>query len=310
MIMNRTRMGSMEVVRPLVGFACLALALQGLWAHPGSAIAIDRQGQVYFIDTGHGVWKIDREGRLREFHRLAYHWMAFDSEGYFANSHFRDLQNPSEDVQRITPDGARPALIIASDYPITVGPDGNFYHPLYAGGGPLKIIRRTPAGKTAVLASLASALDGSSLRWVNGIAAGPDGSIYVTENSAVRKIRPNGDMSTVVGGIRIAECSTRPVPESPPGPYLRGLAVDSSGAIYVAASGCRCLVRITPDGRTKTLLTAQEPWSPTGVAVLENVVYVLEYTHTPGDNRREWLPRVRKISVDGQVTTLASVERK
>jgi len=36
-----------------------------IMAHPGSGIVVDRRGEVYFIDTGAGVWKIDLQGKLR-----------------------------------------------------------------------------------------------------------------------------------------------------------------------------------------------------------------------------------------------------
>lgn len=42
------------------------------------------------------------------------------------------------------------------------------------------------------------------------------------------------------------------------------------------------------------VLQASSPWSPTGVALYGTDVCVLEYLHTAGDNRRKWLPRVRK----------------
>jgi hypothetical protein len=45
------------------------------------------------------------------------------------------------------------------------------------------------------------------------------------------------------------------------------------------------------------------------VAVSAGGVYVLEYIHTAGDDRNEWLPRVRKISADGRVETVATIDR-
>lgn len=42
--------------------ACLVVS--GLFAYPGSGIVVDRRGQVYFADTGHGVWKIGANGQL------------------------------------------------------------------------------------------------------------------------------------------------------------------------------------------------------------------------------------------------------
>jgi sugar lactone lactonase YvrE len=96
--------------------------------------------------------------------------------------------------------------------------------------------------------------------------------------------------------------------EGPP-PYFRGLDVDAQGAVYVAATGCRSVVKISVDGEATTVLSATAPWSPTAVAVSGNTLYVLEYLHTPGDDRSEWLPRVRKVSSDGTIATVATIER-
>ena len=37
--------------------------------------------------------------------------------------------------------------------------------------------------------------------------------------------------------------------------------------------------------------------------------YVLEYTYIQTTQREDWLPRVRKVAPDGQVTTLATVDK-
>ncbi len=299
----------MKKSRFFLASVVLVFSFQYSWAHPGSGIAVDREGVIYFIDTGGGVWKIDTEGKLVKFHSNAYHWMALDDDGRFAAARLDDLQTPSQDVQKITADGARPTLITSSDFPIAVGPDGNLYYPVYENKPPLKIVRRSPDAKTTVLATFEAASDGSPLKWINGIAAGADGSIYIAENDSVRKVSPQGRISTVVSRLQMDRCSPHPVPESPAGPYLRGLAVDSRGTVYVAASGCRSLLKITRDGKTETILTVEPPWSPTAVAVRGDVVYVQEYTHTPGDNRQQWVPRIRRISSDGKVSNLATVSR-
>src|SRR5439155_25433182 len=72
-------------------------------------------------------------------------------------------------------------------------------------------------------------------------------------------------------------------------PFLRGLAVDSHGAVYAAATGGRCVVKIAPDGKVEVVVKAERPWSPTGVAVFGADVYVLEYTD--GNGAPDWLPR-------------------
>jgi sugar lactone lactonase YvrE len=92
--------------------------------------------------------------------------------------------------------------------------------------------------------------------------------------------------------------------------YCRGLDVDTNGTVYVAAAGCRAVLKITRDGNVSTVLQASRPWSPTSVVLYGNDLFVLEYLHTAGDDRREWLPRVRKVSADGQVVMVATIDRR
>jgi sugar lactone lactonase YvrE len=287
--------------------ALAAFCWQAL-AHPGSGIVVDRKGRVYFTDTGQGIWKLDTAGKLVFFHKLAYHWMALDEQGHFARAASIPTGRRTADFQRITADGEKPALIISSDYPITNGRDGNLYYVPYNKEGTTMMLRQTPQGTTSVLATLPVDAEGKRVLWVNGIATGPDGAIYYTEDTAVRKISMHGEVSTVAGAIQVPGCAANPISSEPP-PYLRDLAVDSRGTVYAAANGCRSVLKITPKGEVSVVLQAQSPWSPTGVTIHGGEVYVLEYDHTPVKGR-EWPPRVRKIARDGKVTTVVTVERK
>jgi hypothetical protein len=94
--------------------------------------------------------------------------------------------------------------------------------------------------------------------------------------------------------------------------YCRGLAVDSSGIIYVAATGSRSVLKITPQGRITTILRETSPWTPTGVAMFRGEVFVLEWHDVTRENlevREAWIPRIRKIGTDGKTTTIATVSR-
>ena len=277
-------------------------------AHPGSSIVVDARGQVYFVDTGQGVWKLDANGALTLVHTLGYHWMALDEKGRFAESRALGEFNRGS-FERITPDGSMPALIISSDYPIAVGQDGGLYYVPYNRSGPRELVRRMPDGQRSVVAQLPTPMGEQPMLWVNGIATGLDGSLYVTDNDAVRKIDRKGTVSTFRDDIRAPDCPD-PLPDAPKLPYLRSIAVAPDGTIYAAAAGCRCVIQVPARGLVRTVLKAERPWSPTGVALSGNDLYVLEYLHTPGDNRREWIPRVRKIGADGKVSTLATLIRQ
>lgn len=274
-------------------------------AHPGSGIAVDRQGLIYFVDTGSGVWKLGSRGVLTRVPGPAFHWMTLDANGRFAS-----VRLPSGPGWEMAQAGASPTLLLSSDFPIVTGRDGNLYYPSAGPSGALQVLRLMPSGQTSILATLPAATARGPLRWLNGLAVGPDGSLYYTEDNAIRRITPQGRISTVTENVTLTGCASIPGAEASQGPYLRGLGVDARGTIYVAASGCGRVLKVTSQGNVSTVFQTQSPWSPTGVAVFGSDLYVLEYLHTPGDDRRQWLPRIRKISPDGKTTIVGSIDRR
>jgi hypothetical protein len=284
-------------VRSAIAVAALLCIISSVDAHPGSAIVLDRQGNIYFVDTGSGIYQIDLRGQLTRIRGPAFHWMTIDLDHRFAATQWPVLP----DAEFSAAPG-NPALIMSSDFPVAVGRDGAFYYPEPRSDRRVQVIRFTAAGNRSVLATVA-------LPWLNGMAAAADGSIYYTEDAAVRRIDPRGTISTVASGIRLRQCGRFPGigPES--GAYLRGLDVAADGTVYVAASGCGALLKITSRGEVRELLRIASPWSPTSVTVGRDAIYILEYLHTATDDRREWTPRVRKLSPDGHQRMIATIRR-
>jgi sugar lactone lactonase YvrE len=290
-------------VKSFVGFILCILVAASATAHPGSGIVVDEYGQIYFTDTGKGVWKIDTNGKLIYLPSSRFHWMAFDAAGSFAES----AKNFGEYFERVTDQNAKPALIMCSDFPLVVGKDDNIYYANTRPGSG-KIIRRTPGGRESVLASNKVFED------ISGIAVGPDGSLYITEASnpdanTVRKITMNGTMSTIATFVGKSG-NDLPLETTPS--YCRGLAVDSTGTIYVAATGSRSLIKISPKGVVTTILQEASPWTVTGVTIFHGELYVLEWHDVTAENlevRTAYIPRVRKIGSDGKVTTIVTVSR-
>ena len=283
-----------------------ALLVTSAFPHPGSGIVVNRQGEVFFTDTGQGVWKIDTKGRLSYVPASLFHWMAIDAAGYFADSE----KKFGEWFERVTPKGSKPALIMCSDFPLTMNLDGNLYY-ADTRRSSARVIRRTPDGKESVLAG------GETFREISGISSGPDSSVYIAGTGhvvTIEKITMDGTISILASPEMIgasSDSTIEPPPETETG-YCRGLDVDSQGVVYVAATGSRRVLRITPRGEVSTILQAPSPWSPTGVAVFRGDVYVLEWRDAPASKtevRRAWIPRVRKIARDGKITTLATVSR-
>lgn len=292
-----------SVIKAFVGLMFCLLVGTSATTHPGSGIVIDGYGQIYFTDTGKGVWKIDTNGKLIYLPASRFHWLTLDATGQFAGS----PKNFGEYFERVTPQNNKPAIIMSSDFPLVAGKDGNIYY-AYTRPGSGKIIRRTPDGKESVLVSH------KIVESITDMTVGTDGSLYFTESNnpngnTIRKITMNGTMSTIatfVGKNR----NDLPLETTPS--YCRGLAVDSKGTIYVAATGSRSVIKISPDGVINNILQESGPWTATGVAVFHGEVYVLEWHDVTAENlevRTAYIPRVRKIGFDGKVTTITTVSR-
>jgi len=298
--------GIATVVAPLTVWATLASPAP---AHPGSGIVVDRNGQVFFQDTaGRVIWKIDARGQVSPFYdKMGGHWMALDAGGHFAGADVAPFR-------RITPPGAKPALIVADGgAPIAVNGEGNLYYGLAVLNGDKVapgITRFAPDGKRSPFApGLREVVEKLG---ITGLAAGPDGALFVACPSAVLKVKTDGTFTTVVHPVVVKDCDVDYPDNNPnfPLPALRGLAVDPRGVVYAAATGCHRLVKITPDGPVETVLKAERPWSPTGVALHDGAVYVLEYTNANGGANDGWLPRVRRLGRDGKVTTLVTLSQE
>jgi sugar lactone lactonase YvrE len=89
----------------------------------------------------------------------------------------------------------------------------------------------------------------------DGLAVGPDGSLYVadTGNHRIRRISPSGVVSTVAGtgvaGFSGDEGPGLSAQLSSP----RGVAVDGEGLLYIADTGNHRIRRLESDGRISTL---------------------------------------------------------
>lgn len=292
-------------LRAAVATAVVVVSAITAQAHPGASIAIDRQGNVYFVDTARGVWKIDAAGSLTFVGGSGFHWLALDEPNRFAKFDRRTAQDEIHPLSI-----SSPTILISSDYPIAIVGDGLYFAPF--GREPLRLVKANPAGGMDDIATLPVTDEQPRVQWINGLAAGADGTLYASLDDAIVRIATGATgrkVTFLARNVKPPDCAAGPTLDAPPGPYLRGLAVDANGTVYAASTGCHAVLKISPAGAVTTVLRADGGWSPTAVALFNGDVYVLEYDHSTGQRERSWPPRVRKLSAVGDVKTLATISR-
>ncbi len=154
----------------------------------------------------------------------------------------------------------------------------------------------------------------AQFKYPTGTAIDAIGNVYVADrnNHRIRKITPNGMVYTLAGNGNIAFMDGTGGPNGTAQFYYpEGVAVDAQNNVYVADKSHHRIRKIAPNGMTSTLAGNGTPGyadgtggfngtamfsSPSGVTVdAQNNVYVADQLNN----------RIRKITPDGTVTTLA-----
>ena len=148
----------------------------------------------------------------------------------------------------------------------------------------------------------------ASFNALKGVVVDPSGNVYVadTDNRLIRKITPNGDVTTFAGSGGYGSVDGNGISASFSNPY--GIGIDASGNLYVAELGSHSIRKITPSGDVTTLAGSGSVGSangngnsasfsdPQGVAIdASGNVYVADTNNH----------KIRKITPSGDVTTYA-----
>ena len=216
--------------------------------------------------------------------------------------------------------------VVRFDHPHGIALDtaGNLY---VADSFNNRIRKVTPNGEVSTLAGDGerSFADGkgsaAQLNEPNGLTIDATGNLYVADtwNARIRKVTPDGEVTTFAGGVDDGYSE---------GDFADGqgrnarfydpfdITIDAEGILYVADSGNQRIRKVTPDGVVTTLAggnnegkrsfadgkgnNARFFW-PSGIAVdAAGNLYVADT-----DNQR-----IRKVTPDGVVTTLAGSGEK
>jgi sugar lactone lactonase YvrE len=281
-------------------------------AHPATGIVVDRGGNVYFSDL-ETVWKLDPAGKKTVFRAGVsgrhVHELAIDDEG---NIYGADLSyNPARQtwpssVWKMSPDGKFTYLLEPTENPprgMTIWRDraGNTYFIDQNNHTKTQtlLLRREPNGKVSTLAgSVYGHRDGigaaANFGSVGGMAFAPDGSLYLTDGTSVRRVSMAGAVTTVAQDLNFRTREDRPTLFGGSEGSLTGLTVDANGNVYVADAGNRRLLKITSAGKVEVVYRVEPPFFPNGVfAAANGDVYVMEVgLLLPGTSSG---PRIRKL---------------
>jgi sugar lactone lactonase YvrE len=209
-------------------------------------------------------------------------------------------------------DATQPApTAFADPFGIAISDDGVIY---VADAGESNRIRKiAPDGSVATLAgSIEGYADGlgpqAAFKTPSGLAIDPKGNLFVadTSNNRMRKITPEGLVSTVAGDGTAGYVDGPAAQARFDGPI--GIAVDASGSIYVADTYNDRIRKVAPDGNVSTVAGGGLGYAdgPATSALFDTpcgIVVAADGTLVVADTGNH---RLRKIA-NGQVTTLPYV---
>ncbi|MBA3570916.1 MAG: hypothetical protein H0W34_02835 [Pyrinomonadaceae bacterium] len=312
-------------------FALTILSVVGLWiffpataqAHPASGIVVDSAGNIYFSDL-ETIWKFDTHGELTVFRKgergRHVHELAIDEQD---NVYGADIgYNPASegyitDVWKMTPEGKfiyllQPTERAPRGWSIWHDRDGNMYFVEQNNHTKREtlLLRRSPDGTVTTLAGGAYGhADGrgnlAKFSSVGGITFGPDGSLYLSDGDAVRKVATDGTVTTIAKGLDFMTSHDQPRFLGGLSGSLWGLSVDANVNVYVADAGNRRVIKIYSTCGAEVVSRAEAPYFPTGVAAAGGNLYVMEVGFTLHNLTSG--PRLRKITADGKSTILTTI---
>ena len=222
-------------------------------------VAVDSSGNVYIADTGNNVVeKVTPGGTLSIIAGTTSNSVIFYPEGVAVDSsgnvYIADTGNNV--VEKVTPGGTLSTIAgtgasgapsagsavtskLSRPQDVSVDSSGNVY---IADTGNNVVEKVTSGGTLSIIAGTGASgvptpgtATAQKLNAPGGVALDSSGSVYIadTSNNLIEKVTPQGMLSIVAGNGSQGSSTTGLAADSPFG-YPVGVAVDASGAIYVA----------------------------------------------------------------------------
>ena len=241
-------------------------------------VAVDRTGNVYVVDSvNNTIRKITPGGLVTTFAGTPGAKGSTDGTG--AAARFNDPHGIAVDIAGF----------------IYVADSGNSTIRKISPGGVVTTLAGTPGGQGS-----ADGLGSAGWFWYpRAVAVDSAGTLYVADNSTIRKVTSTGLVSTLAGkpGPWGSADGTGPAAQFA---YPSGITVDSAGMVYIADTGNNRMRKITPDGVVTTLKATNgsilSPYNPHGIVVdgAGNLFVTVQYSNL-----------VEKITPDGVMTVVA-----
>jgi sugar lactone lactonase YvrE len=292
-----------------------------------SGLALDKSGVLYATDYNYNrIRKITPEGLVTtladytsSLGQLLYpRALTIDGAGniYVTTGSYKILKLTSNGVVTVVAgsgvsshlDGKGTAANFTAPMGITTDPSGNIYV-----SDAYRIRKITPTGVVTTLAGSGNSgsTDGvgvaASFGLIYSLTSDKNGNIYAADatNNKIRKITPAGAVTTLAGsGVAGSKDGAGSAAQFI---MLRSITSDSSGNLYVSEALSSKIRKITPQGLVTSICgsgagaedgsgSAASFFNPSGVAV-DN----LGNSYIADANNH----KIRKITADGMVTTLA-----
>ncbi len=182
---------------------------------------------------------------------------------------------------------------------------------LLLGNGSERSMRPYDADVISTLAGTAAPQGGDGLYEPGGVAVGPDGSLFIADtwHDRIRRIAPDGTATTVAGtGTRGYSGDGGPATAAALD-LPSGVAVGTSGMLFIADSGNFRIRRVGPDGNITTVAGTGAPFADDsgdgGPATAATLSASIVAVSSDGSLFITGSNRVRRVGPDGIITTVA-----
>jgi DNA-binding beta-propeller fold protein YncE len=329
-----TANGTIRKITPegLVTTLAVPVSPYGRFLDPGG-VAIDGDGNAYVIDTYYAIWKLSPNGLVTALAGGGGGESFAGPRGVAADRSGNVYRATPFAIEKITPNGVittlagSPGHLGSAD---GAGSDARFNQPfgvaidrggnVYVADSENSSIRKiTPEGEVTTFAGTSGQRGGtdgtgSAARFYvpKGVSTDGIGNIYVadTGNSTIRKITPEGVVSTVAGSPSFPPGSSNGMASLARFNHPYGLAVDAGANVYVADTVNNTIRKVTPEGIVTTLAgTPGQQGFADGAG--PNASFFRPYeVAVDGSGGNIYVSdtdnnTIRKITPDGVVTTFA-----